>query len=328
MTPFEAWYGSKPPVHFFRVFGCVAHVKATGGHRSKLDDRSTPMVFIGYEPGSKAYRFYNPNTDRVHISRDAVFDEGRPWNWGEHDDGEHTANSEPFHVEHMTVTVRRGDPMELQEDGAPDGSLGESPVHSTGSQGGTPTTLGTPTAASSVGSPAGAHGGSGPATPASPTSVPAVEFASPPSGEPDLDGEHDDEVPLRFRTLENVLGPAATPVLVEREMDGELMLVVDDEPATFKDARGDEHWRKAMMEEMASIEENDTWVLTDLPQGHRPIGLKWVFKLKRNEQGEIIKHKAWLVTKGYVQQHEIDFDEVFAPVARMESIRTLLAVAA
>ena len=83
-----------------------------------------------------------------------------------------------------------------------------------------------------------------------------------------------------------------------------------------------------MMEEMASIEENDTWVLTDLPQGHRPIGLKWVFKLKRNEQGEIIKHKAWLVAKGYVQQHGIDFDEVFAPVARMESIRTLLAVAA
>jgi hypothetical protein len=80
MTPFEAWYGSKPPVHFFYVFGYVAHVKFTGGHRSKLDDRSTPMVFIGYEPGSKAYRFYNPNTDRIHISRDAMFNEGRSWN--------------------------------------------------------------------------------------------------------------------------------------------------------------------------------------------------------------------------------------------------------
>lgn len=53
-----------------------------------------------------------------------------------------------------------------------------------------------------------------------------------------------------------------------------------------------------------------------------------MFKLKRNEQGEIIKHKARLMAKGYVQQHGIDFDEVFAPVARMESIHTLLAMAA
>ena len=79
MTPHEAWYGAKPPVHFFRTFGCVAHVKVAGGHQKKLNDRSTPMVFIGYEPGSKAYRFYNPGTGRTHISCDAVFDEGHPW---------------------------------------------------------------------------------------------------------------------------------------------------------------------------------------------------------------------------------------------------------
>ena len=48
MTPFEAWYGYKPPVHFLRTFGCVAQVKVVGGHLKKLDDRSTPMIFIGY----------------------------------------------------------------------------------------------------------------------------------------------------------------------------------------------------------------------------------------------------------------------------------------
>jgi hypothetical protein len=52
-------------------------VKAAGGHLKKLDDRSTPMVFIGYEFGTKAYMFYNPVSKRVHISRDIVFDEGR-----------------------------------------------------------------------------------------------------------------------------------------------------------------------------------------------------------------------------------------------------------
>lgn len=79
---------------------------------------------------------------------------------------------------------------------------------------------------------------------------------------------------------------------------------------------------------MKSIEENGTWSLVDLPAGHKPIGLKWVFKVKRDQRGEIVKYKARLVAKGYVQRQGIDFEEVFAPVARMESVRLMLAVAA
>jgi hypothetical protein len=60
----------------------------------------------------------------------------------------------------------------------------------------------------------------------------------------------------------------------------------------------------------------------------RSIGLKWVFKLKRNEEGQVVKHKAHLVAKGYVQKEGINFNEVFTPVARLESVRLLLAIAA
>ena len=83
-----------------------------------------------------------------------------------------------------------------------------------------------------------------------------------------------------------------------------------------------------MLEELASIDENRTWTLTDLPVGKRPIGLKWVFKLKKNSSGEVVKHKARIVAKGYVQRASIDFDEVFAPVARLDSVRLMLAIAA
>ena len=79
---------------------------------------------------------------------------------------------------------------------------------------------------------------------------------------------------------------------------------------------------------MTSITENQTWSLEDMPPGHRAIGLKWVIKLKRNEKEEVVKHKACLVAKGYVQKQGVDFEEVFASVARLESVRFLLAIEA
>lgn len=83
-----------------------------------------------------------------------------------------------------------------------------------------------------------------------------------------------------------------------------------------------------MMAEIESIEKNKTWELTVLPQGVNPIGVKWVFKTKLNENGEVDKYKARLVAKGYAQQYGVDYTEVFAPVARLDTIRLILALAA
>jgi hypothetical protein len=71
---------------------------------------------------------------------------------------------------------------------------------------------------------------------------------------------------------------------------------------------------------MDAVEKKRTWELADLPCGHRAITLKWVFKLKRDEAATIIKHKARLVACSFVQREGIDFDDTFAPVARMESV--------
>jgi hypothetical protein len=70
------------------------------------------------------------------------------------------------------------------------------------------------------------------------------------------------------------------------------------------------------------------WELTELPSGRSAIGLKWVFKVKKNEHGDVVRHKARLVVKGYAQRQGVDYDEVFAPVARLEAVRLLLALAA
>ena len=75
-----------------------------------------------------------------------------------------------------------------------------------------------------------------------------------------------------------------------------------------------------MDEEIKAIHRNNTWEVTELPKGSQSIGVKWVFKKKMNAQGEIERYKVRLVAKGYKQKAGIDYDEVFAPITRMETI--------
>ena len=99
------------------------------------------------------------------------------------------------------------------------------------------------------------------------------------------------------------------------------------EPSNYKEASQFKEWRAAMDEEMESIFRNDTWDLVELPKNKTPIGCKWLFKPKMNADGSIDKLKARLVAKGYSQKEGIDFDDTFAPVAKLNTIRMLIALA-
>ena len=83
----------------------------------------------------------------------------------------------------------------------------------------------------------------------------------------------------------------------------------------------------AMHEELNEFKRNNLWTLVNRPLNHPIIGTKWVFRNKLNEKGEVVRNKARLVAKGYNQEERIDFDETYAPVARLEAIRLLLAFA-
>ncbi|GJV45122.1 ribonuclease H-like domain, reverse transcriptase, RNA-dependent DNA polymerase [Tanacetum coccineum] len=96
----------------------------------------------------------------------------------------------------------------------------------------------------------------------------------------------------------------------------------------YNEAKLKPQWLKAMKTKLDSIVKNNTWKLIPLPKGVVPIGLKLLFKIKRNASGLIMKYKAHLVAKGYVQEPGLDFDEVFTLVARLETIRLLIALAA
>jgi hypothetical protein len=156
-----------------------------------------------------------------------------------------------------------------------------------------------------------------------------VEFATPLSHDEErIDACYDGE-PLRYHMMEDILDDQPVPGLVPHDLDGQLHLACDNgEPRSFAEAEKDVARHAAMKAEMDAVEKNRTWELADLPRGHRAITLKWVFKLKRDEVGAIIKHKARLVARGFLQRKGIDFDDAFAPVAWMESVRLLLALAA
>jgi hypothetical protein len=129
-TLFEAWHGHKPAIEHLRVFGCVAYVKATRPNLKKLDDQSTAMVFIGYEPGAKAWRFYDPVARRVHVSRDAVFKEQESWDWSKMYDDESERTPE-FNVDYAleeVVTNMGGSPGPTTgHDGPSSSNVGASP---------------------------------------------------------------------------------------------------------------------------------------------------------------------------------------------------------
>ena len=105
-------------------------------------------------------------------------------------------------------------------------------------------------------------------------------------------------------------------------------VIQDVEPTCFENAIGNVHWDDAMNEEMAALESNDTWELVPLPNGKKAIGCKWVYKVKHKADGNIEHYKARLVAKGYAQTYGIDYEETFAPVAKMAIVRAVIAVAA
>jgi hypothetical protein len=199
-TPYEVWHGKIPNVSYLRVFGCVAHVKTARPQLKKLDDRSTPMVLMGYDVGSKAYKLFDPVSQRAHVSRDIVFDEDSSWEWAEH------ADAHPAHTFTIDFPVSGVDTSVNDDVATDDRGVAQSPPLST-------------------------HQPEEPATPATmPASQHAghdahVEFVSPPPGVTPTSVDGDGRL-RRFRTIDNIVAESAE----------ELLLVAGEEPATFTEA--------------------------------------------------------------------------------------------
>lgn len=104
-------------------------------------------------------------------------------------------------------------------------------------------------------------------------------------------------------------------------------LLSHHEPTSYKEASADPLWQEAMNDEIQALHKAQTWEFVPLPPGKSLVGCKWVYKVKTHSDGAVDRYKARLVAKGFNQEYGIDYEETFAPVARITSVRSLLAIA-
>ena len=245
ITPQEAWSGLKPTVEHFRIWGCLAHVHIPKEKRTKLDDRSFTCVLTGVSEESKAYRLINPETMKVVISRDVVFEEEKGWNWNQvvevlNEDEEISWGNYDFVDEDYILIDENG--AEIHD--APELS---SQINESG-----------------------------------------------PSNTPVREG--------RYRRRPTYLQDYVTGDDIasdEEEEEANVVEIISEDPIKYEEAVKEIKWKTAMDREIEMIEKNQTWSLVELPENAKCIGVKWIFKTKLNERGEVEKHKARLVARGY-----------------------------
>jgi transposase InsO family protein len=135
---------------------------------------------------------------------------------------------------------------------------------------------------------------------------------------------------LQRRHINHARYPRRVTAQPFRFDDSSYTSIALDEPTTYIEAitgAEREHWLNAIKEELDAHEKNRTWSVIKRRKGANVIGCKWVFKKKRDANGEVSKYKARLVAKGFNQQHGIDYQETFAPVMKYKSLRMILALA-
>ncbi|KAK2442550.1 hypothetical protein QL285_013736 [Trifolium repens] len=136
---------------------------------------------------------------------------------------------------------------------------------------------------------------------------------------------------VNYHPQDQIIGETQDGVKTRRSLqcsETNLAMISQIEPRTIDEAIIDKSWVEAMEEELLQFEKNEVWNLVPKPRDHSIIGTRWVFRNKLDEEGKVIRNKARLVSQGYNQQEGIDYDETFAPVARLEALRILLAYAA
>jgi hypothetical protein len=289
-SPYELLYNKQPHYTHLRVFGCLCFASTHSQTPSKFDPCATRCLFLGYPYGQKGYRLYDLDRHKIFVSRDVLFYEDQFPFAHSPPKATHPVLPYPFYFPEQS---------EATLPPSPDPSL----------------TMPLPS-----------------------TSRRSTRTTQPPSylrdfylghALPSRSAQSSELAMVRSsgtsHSLDNFLSYFR---LSHKHRAFTTALSLVQEHRSFSQAMQDSKWCDAMRAEIDALEATHTWSLTELPPGKKPIGCKWVYKVKLNPDGSIERYKDRLVAKGYNQREGLDYTETFAPVAKMVTVRTLLAIAA
>ncbi|CAL8998283.1 unnamed protein product [Prunus brigantina] len=293
-----------------RVFGCVTFVHLYTHQRNKLEPRALKCVFIGYAQHQKGYRCYHPPTQKLYITMDVVFREEEMYFSGG--------------VQAQTSPDTADDQFDLEEFVTLE-SLCHPTVQDalTDSSDTTPETMHeslddrsrlvlSPTTQSPDDPSNEIH--------LQPYQLPVRKNR----GIPKIQYEADPKAKVKY--------PISNHVSTHRLSAPHAMLIKQldslSTPSSVEEALIDPNWKQAMNDEMQALQKNSTWELVPLPSGKRTVGCRWIYTIKLKANGSIERYKARLVAKGYTQRYGVDYQETFAPVAKINTVRILISLAA
>lgn len=334
ITPFESWFKRKPDVKNLRIFGQKAIVNRPLVYRSgKWDLTGDVMYFVGYTQLTNTYRFYSNEKEKIVISCDVVFLDkhwkpvepnagGQPptieevyevyepesrylqVDEDEEDDDTEFADYEPGNISRTHEDVSSSH-SSIEEISATRESGGQnSPIQNEQLSNSREVAVTQPSVSGTV--------------------QRSVAFEIP--RQLMIRGKPPQIMESRLRQRSGTFSKSSGPQNAHLST-----LEADEDPSSYRDAmrRPDSSlWKKAMQEEMDSLHKNNVWVLVDKPKDTNIVTNRWVLKIKRRPTGEIERYRARLVARGFTQIQGVDYDETYAPVVNMTTIRLLFAHAA
>uniref|UniRef100_A0A2N9GSX8 Integrase catalytic domain-containing protein n=1 Tax=Fagus sylvatica TaxID=28930 RepID=A0A2N9GSX8_FAGSY len=304
-SPFEMFFPGKNPFSVPpRVFGCVSFVHNHSPNRDKLDPRAHKCIFLGYSRTQKGYRCYSPSLRKHFVSADVTFFEDIPYYSPQGRQLQESMLSAPVIPTHVPI--------------AP------------------------PTSPISIVPPISQvyvrrRNQDVPLVPPPPLvefSLPLPPSVSPSKDSPPPQSTSDLDLPIAIRKGKRTCTehPISNCVSFDHLSPSfkafSLSLSSLVVPKSYREALSHPGWRKAMEEEMHALELNHTWDLIPKPAGTSIVGCRWVFTVKQNPDGTVDRLKARLVAKGFTQTYGLDYTETFSPVAKLNSIRIIISLAA
>ncbi|GAU46782.1 hypothetical protein TSUD_351810 [Trifolium subterraneum] len=344
-SPYHLLYNKPPDLEQLKVFGSLCYASTLQNQRTKLDPRARKCIFLGYKSGMKGVILYDIHNHNIFVSRNithydhilpyASSSYSIPWSY-------HSPNIDPFitpptsnsgssSIPHSTDHIHFNTPMCDQENPSQPSSQ-------------TPSDLFVPQVTDNdivSSQPSIPHQPHDTHSPLPTTNLPSPSHNSIPqtrqSTRMSVKPKHlsdyvcnlsvDSSPPSSPGILYPISSFHSYSNISSKFRNYALSITASVEPRDYKEASQQQCWVDAMNNEIQALQHNKTWCYVTPPAHIKPIGCKWVYKVKHKADGSVERYKARLVAKGYNQVEGLDFFDTFSPVAKITTVRTLIALA-